>query len=159
MSISASIDLRIVESSSGKIVSPIKTLGLLRSNGWNVFNKNGFVFYLPIGDNEMFDWIGNKIDEVPLMQILEEKEQKGELIGIGLTWQNTEIGGEVLLWSEKEMMLKNIHTSMSFCLTRDRKILDSHLKMTDVNWYLTKLLPTFDQKNVCVEYFTYEEHI
>ncbi len=51
------------------------------------------------------------------------------------------------------MLQKGIHTSMSFCLTRNRKTLSND------NWYLTRLLPIFNQGNTLVEYFTYEEHI
>jgi len=160
MSVSTSIDLRIVQSMSGTIVSPMKILEKLVSNGWNLFDKKGCVSYLPVGDDDMFNWTGKKMNGTSLMEILKEKELIGELIGVGLTWKSTGIGGEVLLRQEKEMQRKGIHVSMSFCLTRNRKLLSDYdcLKITDVNWYLTKLLPIFNQGNTLVEYFSYEEY-
>ena len=55
----------------------------------------------------------------------------------------------------------NFHNPLFVGLTNNRKILvdDGRFKITDVNWYLTKLLPVFNQGDTLVEYFTYEEHI
>ena len=161
MSVESSISLRIVESASRAIVSPIKILKTLEVCNWNLVNQHGYVSYLPLGDDEMFDWTYDKIDVRSLMKILEEKELRDECIGVGVTWQDSDIGGTILLYSNKERAEKRIHSSMSFCLDGNRKILldDGHSKITDVNWYLTKILPIFNQNDTIVEYYTYKEHI
>lgn len=162
MSVDASINLRIVYASSRKVVSPTQTLEILISNGWNIVSRDGYVFYkLPQANEDLSDWEINKMDLSSLMKIFKQKEQAGELIGVRALWQETLIGGEVLLWQQEEMLKKGIHTSMSFLLTSERKLLiaDNNSKITDVNWYLTKLLPIFNQGDTLVEYFTYEEHI
>ncbi|MFH0897954.1 MAG: hypothetical protein V1855_00045 [bacterium] len=160
MSIEASIDLRIIHAISGDVISPTKTLEILASSGWSLINQNGYARYLTIGGGDMFDWQSSKMETELFMKILKAKEEEGGLVGVGISWQNTEIDGEILLYCEKEMLEKKINTSMSFCLG-DRKMLvdDVRLKITDVNWYLTKLLPAFNQGDTIVEYFTYEEHI
>jgi len=161
MSVSASIDLRIVDVSSKKVILPIKTLTILAQNGWSLINQYGYAGYLPVNDNDEFNWQGEKINEPALMEILQKKEDLDELVGVNIYWQNTEIGGSILLWTEKIASQKKIHTPMSFICDGNRKILsdDYHCKITDVNWYLTKLLPAFNQGDTIVEYFTYEEHI
>ena len=161
MSIEASINLRIIESASGVVVSQIKTLAVLVDHNWDLVNQHGYVYYLPIGDDEMLDWTSSKIGASSLIKILEEKELRGEVIGVAVTWQNSDIGGTVFVYNNKEMTEKRIHTSLSLCLDGNRKILldNGNLKITDVNWYLTKLLPIFNQNGMRVEYFTYEEHI
>ena len=161
MSVEASIDLRIVRYATGAIVSPIEIVKILASCGWSFVNPEGYVYYLPVGDNDMFDWKDGKMDIPSLIKILEEKELENELIGVGMRWQNTEIGGEILLWPERKMAEKKIHTSMSFCLDGSRQVLscEGYQKITDVNWYLTKLLPIFNQGDTLVEYYTYEEHV
>ena len=161
MSVSASIDLRIVDISSGEVILPTKTLTVLAKNGWDLINQYGYAGYLPINDNDEFNWQGEKMTESSLMEIVQKKEDIGELIGVNIYWQNTDIGGSVLLYPEKIASQKKIHTPMSFICDGNRKILSDfgHFKITDVNWYLTKLLPTFNQGDTRVEYFTYEEHI
>lgn len=161
MSISASINLRIVDYHSGAVVSPIKTITMLTDYGWNLINLEGSVFYLPVGDDDMFNWTDGKMDLPSLIKILEAKELKNELIGIGIRWQNTDIGGEILLWTEKAMLEKKIHTSMSFCIDGSRKSLfdEGYPNITDVNWYLKRLLPIFSQDDTLIEYYTYNQHI
>jgi len=162
MSVDASIYLRIVEYKTGVVISPTETLKILLRNGWRVISDNGEAFYKSLnvnGDDDISNWITGKISLPELMKIFEEKEQKGELIGVMMTWQDTSIGGGVLLYREKEMHQKNIHTSMTFSLDSDRQLIPNiePFKITDVNWYLTKLLPAFNQGDTVVEHFTYEE--
>ncbi len=156
MSIESSIDLRIVQTTSGSILSPIRTLEILIKNGWKL-QRNGGVYYLNSNDS---DWASAAMSIESLMKILNEREQNDEHIGVTITWQDTNIGGEVILWSNKDMLQNKIHTSLSFLLTMNRQILADygHFKITDVNWYLTKLLPAFNHDDSNVEYYTYEEH-
>jgi len=148
MSVDASIDLRIVKYKTGAVISPTETLKILLSNGWRVITDNGEAFYKSLnvnGDDDISNWTIGKITLPELMKIFEEKEQRGELIGVTINWQNTLIGGGVLLYGEKEMRQKNIHTSMTFSLDSDRQLIPGidPFEITDVNWYLTKLLPAF----------------
>lgn len=160
MSVSASIGLRIVNLNSGACFSQIKILEMLINCGWKL-QRNGYVCYLPMGDNDNFGWTGGLMNMEELMDLLRNKERQGELIGVLLTWQNTEIGGDLLLWSAEDALQKRILTPVSFNLTNNRKILtsDDQSKTTDVNWYLTKLLPVFNQGDSIVEYYTFEEHV
>ena len=161
MSIEASIDLRIINISTGTIISPLKTFELLIRNEWNAISKDGYSFYKLSNEDDISNWEVSKTSLPELLKILKQKELEKELIGVRILWQDTEIGGEVLLLQEEEMLKQGIHTSMSFLLTSNRKFLidKDGLKITDVNWYLTKLLPIFNQGDTIVEYFTYEEHI
>lgn len=95
------------------------------------------------------------------MKILQEKEKRNELIGLVLTWQDSDMGGDLLLWPKNEMISKKIHTSTTLSLSMNRKLLidDGQLKITDVNWYIVNLLKIFNQGDTLVEYYTYEEHI
>jgi hypothetical protein len=159
MSISASVNLRIVHLKTKNILSPVKTLEILINHGWQISHDEN-IFYLPLGDNDMFNWTKSKISIPSFMEILKKKEEQKELIGVAMTWQNTTIGGEILLYHAEEMKKHQIHTSMDFCLS-DRKILSDFgdFKITDVNWYLERLLPVFNQGNTYVEYYEYSEHI
>lgn len=158
MSISASFGFRVVDVNSRIVASPLKVIDLLSQNGWRLLN-DGYVSYLPIGDNDNFNWTGNKISVDELMRILEQKEKNKELIGIRMIWQDTEIGGDFLLWDKDVANNEKIFTPISFVLDGNRKLIPNiePFKITDVNWYLTKLLPAFNQGATVVEHFTYEE--
>lgn len=161
MSVAASIDLRIIEMGTGNIVPAVKILQMLKQSGWTV-KHDGYITYLPLGDEaDGFNWIGEEISIESFMEIVEKKEKQNEPIGVLITWKDSEIGGEVLLWKKNEKVEKGIHITMSLCLTNNRKTLtdEGFPKITDINWYLTKLLPIFNQGDTLVEYFTFEEHI
>lgn len=160
MSVDASIGLRIKDYTTGTIASSIKIIAMLIDNGWNI-QRHGSAYFLPLGDNgDDANWTLETIEAESLMKILEEKELRGELIGVLLTWQDTLIGGPLFLYSQEEALKHKLHTPMSLGLSSDRKILvDYGFEMTDVNWYLEKLLPIFNQEDMRIEYFTYSEHI
>lgn len=123
---------------------------ILLGGGWTL-NDNGGISYLPEGDNDDFDWIlRSKISQNELMKILEEKERKKELIGVVLTWQNTNTGGSFLFYPSHEV---------SVSLIVNRKILHgiNNFKMTDSNWYLSRLIPIFYENNIPIKSFIFDE--
>lgn len=159
MSVSASISLRIIDYQLRTIASPVKIIRALINNGWNV-QRGGLIDYIPLGSNDdNFNWKVEPISIELLMNTLIKKEQQGELIGVGVTWQDTYIGGTLLLWDEKKALTKKIYTPLSFSLSSDRKILIDygHFKITNVNWYLEKLLPVLNNNDLYVASYTYEE--
>ena len=164
MTIDASLNLRIVQNPalhSWIVVPPSETVKLLVDYGWNLINKDGNVVYLPLHDDDAYNWTISPIDGKSIMKIIEEKEQLNEIVGIMLRWEDTEIVGKVLLWPEKKMKEKKLHTSMTFYLEPDRKMIDdpNYNNITDVNWYLLAILPALHEGDTFVESFTYDEHI
>ncbi len=161
MSRSASIALRIIDRSTKSPLSPIRTLQMLVDYGWNLLGADNSVLYLPVGDDDMFDWTCGNMSMKSLMELLTEKELAGELVGVYMSWRDMGIGGDVLLWQESNMIQKNVLVSMSLCIDASRKTLihESGLEITDVSWYLTRLLPAFNQGDTYVEYYVYDEHI
>lgn len=145
MSIAASIDIKYIIGQYGNI----KVINKLLQYGWSL-NDNGVASYLPFGDEDDFNWRSENISFDNLMAILQKKEQSGELIGVVLTWKDSGIGGQFLFWNDG-------HISIN--LTLKRKMIEtSTTKITDVNWYFTKLLPIFNEVELLVESLAYEEH-
>lgn len=147
MSISASIDVKLKER-EGNIVSPMLIIKKLLHYGWT-FNDSGRVSYLPLGDSDNYDWQFENIDTQSLIAILDEKEKKGEVIGVSMTWKETNIGGSFLFFKNGEV---------SISLIINRKLLDN-MRHTDVSWYLKRLLPVFNQEDgIELQRFSYEEY-
>ncbi len=149
MSVSASIDIMLVN--KNKIaVSPVMVIKQLINYGWTL-NDNGYTTYLPLDDDDNYNWTQESIGEESLMAIISQKELKREVVGLAMTWEHTGIGGA---------FLARIDGSVSVNLTINRKCIElSENKFTDVNWYLHKLLFAFDNTEFSIETFSFEEHV
>jgi len=144
MSVSSSIDIKLAP-----IVSPINIITKLLEYGWTP-DDNGIVSYLPLGDVDSYEWKRENIKFPDLLEIIKEKMQGNETIGVVLTWKDTGIGGEFLFWNDG---------SVSINLSIRRKLIDSISNITDVNWYLTKLITALNVQETKIVSITYEEHV
>ena len=127
MSISANIELYFAEK-----IKPIMVIEVLISAGWSI-NDNGHISFLPHGDNEEYNWEWcdvNKWDAV--LSTIGKKEMDAETIGIVLTWEDTNIGGNILFWKNRR--------EVCFSLTSNRKKIEKDNLYTDFSWYLDKLI-------------------
>jgi hypothetical protein len=154
MSISASIDIQFARRKEMKI-SKVMLVKRLLEYGWT-FRHNGYASYLPIGDNDDFNFqreAFNKESIDALMMVIKKKEELDEPIVVSMTWERTNVGGELLLIRNGEISIN---------LSINRKLLDTGIektKNTDVNWYLMRLLPVFNCEELMIESFSYSEHL
>lgn len=147
MSVSANIDLRLAFPNKPETFM-MTDIQLLLSFGWS-FNDGGTATYLPVGDNDNFDWQRVAISDANLLDILWKKEKSGELMGVAMTWQNTGIGGEFLFFQDGLISLN---------LSINRKKIKGY-KYTDINWYIERIFPALNKDQTRIESFSYSEHI
>jgi hypothetical protein len=127
MSISANIEFFFPEK-----IKPILVIETLISSGWTI-NDNGHISFLPVGDNDEYNWEWCDINKWETVDaIIDKKEKNGETIGLALTWKDTNIGGNVLFWKSRE--------EFCFSLTSNRKKIGGDNLYTDFSWYLDKLI-------------------
>jgi hypothetical protein len=69
-----------------------------------------------------------------LAVLLQAKMDADEVFGIRLWWENQDVGGEFLVFSNCEVI---------FSPTMNRVTLGR--RTTDVSWYLSRLLPVFSE--------------
>lgn len=144
MSIEASVNIKLSKRGNQSISSSQIVRSLI-NGGWNI-KKDGKVLYLPLGDDDDFDWQEDVLSEADFLKLAQEKEQVNEIIGIGLFWNDTETGGTLLLYSD---------CSISFSATINRKVLMNNI--TDVNWYLEKIIPCLEIASLGIEHFTFTQ--
>lgn len=144
MSTLASLRIKLAHKKANPI-SAVSILKVLIEHGWNLVN-NGKVLYLPLGDDDDFDWQEDEINESVFLNIVYQKEKANEVIGVGMTWKDTSIGGTVLICSALDI---------SFSLTINRKRLINNI--TDVNWYLEKIIPCLDTDFTTVENYNFSQ--
>lgn len=150
MSVSASIDIRLAMV-EGCLPSAVEIINSLLRCNWTT-NDNEKISYLPLGDNDAYDWQNESICSEHLVEIINEKERQNEVIGVVLTWEKSDIGMHILVLNNRDL---------SFNLSMNRKRIndDLELNMTDVNWYLERIMPAFRGENYIVESVTFEQHI
>lgn len=136
MSVSASIDFNFYSNSIN--ITPLLLITILISNGWALSDCGG-KSYLPIGDIDDFDWQYSKsITDDEIIQICAIKFENQEIIGLGLTWLDSNIGGDFLFYPNGDL---------SFLLNIGR-IENPSTALTDFNWYLEKIVPFFIKNQI-----------
>jgi acetolactate synthase regulatory subunit len=91
MSRTSGIDIEL----SVKSQQPIDLLNLLMENGWSPFSVgDNDVLFLPLGDKGDFNWQSRPKDMwADVIAELRKKSNRGEAIGIRLTWKDSNFGG------------------------------------------------------------------
>lgn len=152
MSISASIDITL-QSSTQKRKAAFDIIYILTQSGWSFINNN-YTSYLPLNDNDEFDWTTEQnIDSEQLRKLFETKEQAHEIVGILMVWNNSEIGGSFLFWP-KEISCKTF--SVNFNAFRPMVKLNDNHEIIDFKWYLERLLPPLEEA-FGIEAFSFEQ--
>lgn len=144
MSINASLDIRLY-SKGNYVISSAQIIQAFINSGWNIQQKEK-ILYLPFGDHDDYDWQEKILSKDAFFELIEKKEEANEVIGVGLFWDDTGIGGTLLLLSNE---------SISFSITINRKILLNNI--TDVNWYLERIFPCLETDALGIEHFTFSQ--
>lgn len=110
----------------------------------------GYKGYLPVGDIDDFNWQRSKIvSDQEIIKICEKKFHDEEIIGLSLTWLDTNIGGDFLFFPDGKI---------SFLLNINR--IENHAtNLTDFQWYLEKTVPIFIRNNINIESVTCDHMI
>jgi hypothetical protein len=150
MSKSAALEIKLVKYNSKEIM-PSDVIQKLLTYGWTL-NDGGKVSYLPLGDIDDYNWQSAIMDQNNFMQIVLEKERRNEIVGVVLTWMATAVGGAVLIWTDGNII---------FDININRKFIDGigDNRITDINWYIVKLLPALNRDGLIVEALKFIEHV
>ena len=138
MSVSASIEIFLTQNQNLVLNTPLcEIVKMFLGMGWT-YEYEEITNILPIGHKNEFSWPGFKLSSSEFWDILYKKEELGELIGISLSWQKTEIGGQFLLDSKVSNEL--VVTILPVYDRQKKKEYD----LTDFDWYLEKIIPAID---------------
>ena len=128
----------------------IDIINLLNECGWKYYNTKKKVEYLPLGDVDSFNWQDDFFSENELQELINEKQNRLELVGLNLFFENSWEGVTLLARDTKEMML---------CLRINRKKLGNDREsLTDVSWYFNNIIQKLIARNCPVDYINFEEY-
>ena len=134
----------------GKKLDSLKLVQSLVDSGWS-YDDYGMITYLPLDDNDKFDWKrANLAEYLKVAEVIEKKIKKSEVVGIVLTWKNTGIGGEFLFYQENGFLIS---------LSSNRKTLAACYDYTDISWYIKRLIPPVIKAGYRIESVNWKEDI
>ena len=119
---------------------------LLNKIGWGYAGNQ--MEYLPLNDNDMFDWKKEALSLEKLFAVISEKQNVGELTGVILYHSDSDKGITVLARNTKEINLS---------IDINRKTLER--EYTDISWYITNIVAELEENGCMIEHLGYREQI
>jgi hypothetical protein len=133
--------INIILSSSTKSI--LELIEVFLNNGWSV-KDHGHISYLPLGDEDAFNWQHIALAAWPkTVEILKKKEKNRELIGLVMTWKEANTGGEFLFFPDGQRL------AVSWSV--NRKALKHCADFTDHSWYLIRTLAPLLKEGIVIE--------
>lgn len=97
--------------------------------GWDIYNTQGEIEYLPVGDYDEYDWRCEVMSKVKLYNIISDKISNNECVGVNLFYSKGSEGVSLIAYSTKQIILS---------LDINRKIYAQNY--TDMAWYLNNII-------------------
>lgn len=145
MSVDAGLNIKFVSN-----VSSLDIILNLIDVGWLPKDYDGSQTYLPLDDqDDDYTWTSNNISINKLLEILKQKQVLNQRIGLVLTWKDTKIGGEFFFLDDDSLMVS---------ISVERQVI-YNTNITDVSWYIEKIIPLLLGRNIVYESFKFFEHI
>ncbi|MEK4296769.1 hypothetical protein [Paenibacillus sp. FSL R5-0914] len=120
------------------------------NEGWDYVDSKGIVTFLPIGDDDDFNWLCETINRNNILNILKINQAQKETIGIQLLRRDSKAGCDLLIFNTNEMVF-------SLSIYRNKIVVESDIDITDFTWYLEKILPVFKNPSLQVEQIICEQ--
>jgi hypothetical protein len=128
---------------STRVKNTVELLEIWLNNGWS-FNDHNHISYLPLGDKDEFNWQHAMLASWPdIAEILKKKDESHELIGLVMTWKETAIGGEFLVFPDGKRLSINWNVN--------RRTLKYCMNFTDHSWYISRILPPLLKEHIEIE--------
>ena len=125
----------------------IDVIMLLSKLNWSFYNSDGLVEYIPIGDNDEYDWQREKISEADLKEIVDYKQDHNERVGLLFCYNGTEGGFTMTASSTKEIVLG---------LDYYRKTMPDNT--TDFSWYFQNVIVLLRNNGCEIDYLSFDEY-
>lgn len=129
----------------------IDIIGLFNKTGWKYYNTEEKIQYLPLGDNDDFHWQKRFLSEKELEEIINKKQERSELVGLNLYYENSQEVITLLAKNTKEIVI---------ALNINRKTVENNREsITDVGWYFNNIVQRFKEKGCPIDYVKFEEYV
>ena len=126
-------------------------VNLFNELGWKYYDTEKKIEYLPWGDDDNFDWQKKFLSERELQELIDNKQNIGEQIGLSLYYGDSKEGVTLLAKSTKEIVI---------LLNINRRTIDNHRdSITDIEWYFDKIIYRLKGSKCPIDYIKFEDYI
>lgn len=129
----------------------IDLINLFNELGWKYYNTEKKIEYLPIGDDDAFDWQEKFLSEDELQELINYKQNNFERVGLNLYYENSEEGLTLLIKNTKEIIIN---------LSINRKTVENNREsITDIGWYFNNIIQKLKERECPIDYIKFEEYV
>ncbi|MBQ7776583.1 MAG: hypothetical protein IJ379_11750 [Lachnospiraceae bacterium] len=107
----------------------VDVLKVFQQIGWDVYNPQGQVEYVPVGDDDEFNWQCDELSEIEVYEMMTAKIANKEVSAMNLFYNKGHEGICFLAHNTAEVMLS---------LSINRRTVDG--EHTDMAWYLENII-------------------
>ena len=128
----------------------IDVINLLHELGWKYYDIERNIEYLPLGDDD-FNWQKKYITENQLRELVNNKQDNFEQVGLNLYYKNSKEGITLLAKNTKEILID---------LNISRKTVEnSRESITDIGWYFNNIIQRLKERECPIDYIKFEEYV
>ncbi len=120
---------------------------VFRKAGWKTHNNKNLTEYLPLRDNNQYDWQISMLSDGDLTELILQKQNNSEKIGINLFYEHSDIGISMLAETTAEIILS---------LNINRQIVGNNI--TDICWYFNNIILKLCNAGCCIDYFQFSDY-
>lgn len=129
----------------------IDVINMFEELGWKYYDAKQNVEYLPLGDDDGFNWKREFLSTKELQELINNKQDKFECIGLNLFFENSLVGVTLLAKNTKEIVMS---------LSINRKTIENDTEyITDFGWYFVNIIQRIWEKECPIDYIKFEEYI
>lgn len=133
---------------SEKIIDIVR---LFNESGWQVYDDEKKIEYLPLGDNGEFNWQKKYLSLIELRRLINEKQNRYEMVGLILHFDESEQGITILTKSTETIIIGLDINRKTMENTRD--------SITDVGWYFTNIIQRIKKGGAIIDYIKFEDFV
>ena len=133
-------------------------LSCLFDHGWDL-DLHGKIRFLPEGGRDEFAW--KEIDvakKEEVFGVINGKEKAGEIAGVVIFHSKHQVGAQLLAFPPNSIEGKEIRR-IDLILDANRRKLENALNLTDVSWYLPRLIPALLEAGLIITSVHWEENL
>ncbi len=128
----------------------IDVVNLFNELGWKYHNEENNIEYLPLGDDDDFDWQKKKLFTDELNELIDSKQDNFERVGLNMYYENSDVGVTFLAKNTKEILI-NLNI-------RRKTIGDNNESITDIGWYFNTIIQKLEERGCPIDYVKFEEY-
>lgn len=122
---------------------------IFKKIGWEVRNKDNLTEYLPLRDNDQYNWQTAMLSDDDLTELILQKQNNSEKIGINLFYEHSDIGISMLAETTAEIILS---------LNINRQTVSDSNNITDICWYFNNIILKLHNAGCCIDCFQFSDY-